>query len=152
MNKKTIFIILLFFLLQHCGYSPIYTNVKNLDFNLNVKNISGNNDINNLIKIYIQQYSNKSGNKNLDLNIKTEYVKSVLSKNKEGKITNFLIKSKIEFELISLEENKNYIFQEETRAASMDDQFEFKKYENTIKRNFVNSAIEQLILKITTTQ
>ena len=116
MNKKTIFIILLFFLLQHCGYSPIYTNVKNLDFNLNVKNISGNNDINNLIKIYIQQYSNKSGNKNLDLNIKTEYVKSVLSKNKEGKITNFLIKSKIEFELISLEENKNYIFQEETRS------------------------------------
>ena len=152
MNKKTIFIILLFFLLQHCGYSPIYTNVKNLDFNLNVKNISGNNDINNLIKIYIQQYSNKSGNKNLDLNIKTEYVKSVLSKNKEGKITNFLIKSKIEFELISLEDNKNYVFQEETRAASMDDQFEFKKYENTIKRNFVNSAIEQLILKITTTQ
>ncbi len=152
MNKKTIFIILLFFLLQHCGYSPIYTNVKNLDFNLNVKNISGNNDINNLIKIYIQQYSNKSDNKNLDLNIKTEYVKSVLSKNKEGKITNFLIKSKIEFELISLEDNKNYVFQEETRAASMDDQFEFKKYENTIKRNFVNSAIEQLILKITTTQ
>ena len=44
MNKKTLFIILLFFLLQNCGYTPIYKNIKNLDYNLNIVNISGNND------------------------------------------------------------------------------------------------------------
>ena len=124
MNKKTLFIILLFFLLQNCGYTPIYKNIKNLDYNLNIVNISGNNDINNLITTYIQRYSSKSDNENINLNIKTEYVKNVLSKNKEGKII----------------------------AANSDNQFEFKKYENTIKSNFVDSAMEQLILKIASTE
>ena len=152
MNKKTLFIILLFFLLQNCGYTPIYKNIKNLDYNLNIVNISGNNDINNMITTYIQRYSNQSDAKNLNLNINTEYVKNVLSKNKEGKITNYLIKSRIEFILVGSEDIKNFVFEDEIIAANSDNQFEFKKYENTIKRNFVNSAIEQLILKITTTQ
>ena len=152
MNKKTVFIILLFFLLQNCGYTPIYKNVKNLDYKLNIVNISGNYDINNLITTYIQRYSNQSNAKNLNLNIKTEYVKNVLSKNKEGKITNYLIKSKIEFILVNSENIKNFVFEDEIRAANNDNQFEFKKYENTIKSNFVNSAMEQLILKISSTE
>jgi len=148
MNKKTVFIILLFFLLQNCGYTPIYKNIKNLDYKLNIVNISGNNDINNLVTTYIQRYSNQSDAKNINLNIKTEYVKNVLSKNKEGKITNYLIKSKIEFVLIDSKNNRNFVFEDEIRAVNSDNQFEFKKYENTIKSNFVNSAMEQLILKI----
>ena len=152
MNKKTVFIILLFFLLQNCGYTPIYKNIKNLDYKLNIVNISGNNGINNLVTTYIQRYSNQSDAKNINLNIKTEYVKNVLSKNKEGKITNYLIKSKIEFILIDSKNNRNFVFEDEIRAVNSDNQFEFKKYENTIKSNFVNSAMEQLILKISSTE
>jgi len=152
MNKKTVFIILLFFLLQNCGYTPIYKNIKNLDYKLNIVNISGNNDINNLVTTYIQRYSNQSNAKDINLNIKTEYVKNVLSKNKEGKITNYLIKSKIEFVLLDSKNNKNFVFEDEIRAVNSDNQFEFKKYENTIKSNFVNSAMEQLILKISSTE
>ena len=75
-----------------------------------------------------------------------------MSKNKEGKITNYLIKSKIEFILVDSENIKNFVFEDEIRAANSDNQFEFKKYENTIKSNFVNSAMEQLILKISSTE
>ncbi len=152
MNKKTVFIILLFFLLQNCGYTPIYKNIKNLDYNLNIVNISGNNDINNLLTTYIQRYSDKSDDENINLNIKTEYVKNVLSKNKEGKITNYLIKSRIEFVIKGLKNDKNFVFEDEIKAANNDNQFEFRKYENTIKSNFVNSAMEQLILKISSTE
>ena len=56
MNKKTVVIILLFFLLQSCGYTPIYKNIKNLDYNFRILNITGNNDINNLLTTYIQRY------------------------------------------------------------------------------------------------
>ena len=152
MNKKTVFIVLLIFLLQNCGYTPIYKNVKNLDYKLNIVNISGNNDLNNLLKTYIQRYSNQSDDKSLNLNIKTDYVKKVLSKNKEGKITNYLIKLRIEFELTDIKNNNNFVFEEETRTENIDNQFEFSKYENTIKSNFVNSAIEQFILKISSTE
>ena len=152
MNKKAIFIILLFFLLQNCGYTPIYKNIKNIDYKLNIVNISGNNDINNLLTTYVQRYSNQSDNKSLNLDIKTEYVKNVLSKNKEGKITNYLIKSRIEFVIKGLKNDKNFVFEDEIKAANNDNQFEFRKYENTIKSNFVNSAMEQLILKISSTE
>ena len=152
MSKKAVFIVLLFFLFQNCGYTPIYKNVKNINYKLNIVNISGNNDINDLLTTYIQRYSNQSDNKNLNLDIQTEYVKNVLSKNKEGKITNYLIKSRIEFVLINSKNNKNFVFEDEIRAANIDNQFEFKKYENTIKSNFVNSAMEQLILKISSTE
>ena len=148
MFKKNLIIILLFFLFQHCGYSPVYTNVKSLDYKFNVINVSGDNDINNMLKTYIQRYSNISDKKSLNLNIKTDYVKNVLSKNKEGKITNYLIKSRIEFILVDSENIKNFVFEDEIIAANSDNQFEFKKYENTIKSNFVDSAMEQLILKI----
>ena len=152
MNKKAIFIILLFFLLQNCGYTPIYKNIKNIDYKLNIVNISGNNDINNLLTTYVQRYSNQSDNKSLNLDIKTEYVKNVLSKNKEGKITNYLIKSRVEFVITSSKIKKNFVFEDEIRAVNNDNQFEFKKYENTIKSNFVNSAMEQFILKISSTE
>ena len=152
MFKKNLIIILLFFLFQHCGYSPVYTNVKSLDYKLNVINVSGDNDINNMLKTYIKRYSNISDKKSLNLNIKTDYVKNVLSKNKEGKITNYLIKSRIEFVIIGSKNKKNFVFEDEIRAANSDNQFEFKKYENTIKSNFVNSAMEQLILKISNTE
>ena len=152
MFKKNLIIILLFFLFQHCGYSPVYTNVKSLDYKLNVINVSGDNDINNMLKTYIKRYSNISDKKSLNLNIKTDYVKNVLSKNKEGKITNYLIKSRIEFELIDSKNNKIFVFDDEIKTQSIDNKFDFMRYENTIKTNFVNSAMEQFILKISSTE
>ena len=67
-------------------------------------------------------------------------------------MTNYLIKSRIEFVIKGLKNDKNFVFEDEIKAANNDNQFEFRKYENTIKSNFVNSAMEQLILKISSTE
>tara|TARA_B100001121_G_scaffold226264_1_gene199489 strand:+ start:105 stop:563 length:459 start_codon:yes stop_codon:yes gene_type:complete len=152
MNKKALFIVILYFFLQSCGYGPIYTDDKNVNLKIDIKNISGDNDINNLVSTQIRKYSNLAAKKSISLNIKSEYTKNVLSKNKEGKITNYLIKSRVEFIIVNSEVGETYVFEEETKAASMDNQFEFKKYENTIKSNFINSAIEQFIMKISSIQ
>tara|TARA_Y100000591_G_C21821061_1_gene693644 strand:+ start:696 stop:1154 length:459 start_codon:yes stop_codon:yes gene_type:complete len=152
MNKKALFIVILYFFLQSCGYGPIYTEDKNVNLKIDIKNISGDNDINNLVSTQIRKYSNLAAKKSISLNIKSEYTKNVLSKNKEGKITNYLIKSRVEFIIVNSEVGETYVFEEETKAASMDNQFEFKKYENTIKSNFINSAIEQFIMKISSIQ
>ena len=105
-----------------------------------------------MVSTQIRKYSNLAAKKSISLNIKSEYTKNVLSKNKEGKITNYLIKSRVEFIIVNSEVGETYVFEEETKAASMDNQFEFKKYENTIKSNFINSAIEQFIMKISSIQ
>ena len=45
--KITSFLILIIFFLNNCGFTPQYAGFKNLDFNIIVKNSSGDRDLNN---------------------------------------------------------------------------------------------------------
>ena len=146
-NKILLSLILLFFL-QSCGYTPIYSNTKKIDFGLNIKSIEGNDEMNNLVSSQIRKYTKTNAEKVFDVNIFTNYEKIIMSKNKKGEATNYLIKTKIEFNLINVDINETFLFQEETKTSSINNKFEFKRYENKILSNFINSKIEQFILKL----
>ncbi len=112
-----------------------------------INEINGDEVMNNIVRSQIKKYENISKEKTTSLNIKTAYSKDILSKNKKGEITNYLIKMEIEFEDIS-SKNKKYNFKEETKTSSMSNKFELKKYENTIINNFISNQLEKFILKI----
>ena len=150
--KKSLLIIILFFFLQHCGYTPIYSNIKKIDYKINVKELNGNFEMNNIVSSEIKRYSNSSSNKIFNLKVTTTYEKNVLTKNKKGEVTNYLIKTGIVFKIINSKDNLQFAYEEETKASNMNDQFEFKKYENTIKSNFIKSKIEELILNLSAVQ
>ena len=152
MKKKYLFIIILFFFIQHCGYTPIYSNIKKIDYKLDIQEINGNFEMNNIVSSQIQKYSNSSSNKIFNLNVTTTYEKNVLTKNKKGEVTNYLIKTGIVFKILNSKDNLQFVYEEETKASNMDDQFEFKKYENTIKKNFIKSKVEELILNLSSAQ
>ena len=137
----------MYFSLSSCGYSPIYSNQSNINFNLKINKITGDDIMNNIVNSQIKKYENISREKNIFINIKKYYLKDILSKNKKGEVTNYLIKMEIEFEKID-GENKIYTFREEIKTSSMSNKFEFNKYENTIINNFINSQLEKFILKI----
>tara|TARA_B100000963_G_C22512926_1_gene619250 strand:+ start:272 stop:721 length:450 start_codon:yes stop_codon:yes gene_type:complete len=147
MKKKIILLLIVFFSLSSCGYSPIYSKKSEINFNLKINKINGDDVMNNIVRSQIKKYENISGEKNIFINIKTNYLKDILSKNKKGEVTNYLIKMEIEFEKID-SENKIYTFREEIKTSSMSNKFEFNKYENTIINNFINSQLEKFILKI----
>ena len=150
--KKYLLIIILFFFLQHCGYTPIYSNIKKIDYKINVKELNGNFEMNNIVSSEIKRYSNSSSNKIFNLKVTTTYEKNILTKNKKGEVTNYLIKTGIVFKIINSKDNLQFAYEEETKASNMNDQFEFKKYENTIKSNFIKSKIEELILNLSAVQ
>ena len=150
--KKSLLIIILFFFLQHCGYTPIYSNIKKIDYKINVKELNGNFEMNNIVSSEIKRYSNSSSNKIFNLKVTTTYEKNILTKNKKGEVTNYLIKKEIVFKIINSKDNLQFAYEEETKASNMNDQFEFKKYENTIKSNFIKSKIEELILNLSAVQ
>ena len=152
MMKKSLLIIILFFFLQHCGYTPIYSNIKKIDYKINVKELNGNFEMNNIVSSEIKRYSNSSSNKIFNLKVTTTYEKNILTKNKKGEVTNYLIKTGIVFKIINSKDNLQFAYEEETKASNMNDQFEFKKYENTIKSNFIKSKIEELILNLSAVQ
>ena len=151
--KKQIFIfIILFFFLQHCGYSPIYSNVDNIKFNFNVIEIQGDQNMNNIVSSQIQKYSNNSEAKTYDLKIRTQYQKDILTKNKKGEATNFIIKTKIQFKIVNTNKDQVFSFEEEIKSTAIDNQYELKKYENSIQNNFIKSKLDELILNLSINQ
>ena len=148
MKKKIFLFTMLFFFLQHCGYSPIYSNVDYFKFNFNIIEIKGNEDMNNLVSSQIKKYSNNSEAETYDLKIQTQYQKDILTKNKKGEATNFAIKTKIEFKIVNTTKDQTFAFDEEIKSTAIDNQYELKKYENSIQNNFVKSKLDELILNL----
>ena len=148
MVKKIFIILFLFIFLQHCEYKPVYSNIDNLDFNLNIIGIDGDKEMNDLVIANTEKYSNLSSGKIFNIKIKTNYTKEPLVRNKKGEITTFLLNNEIIFEILNDEVNEVYIFTEKLKTKNNNDKFEFKKYEKSIKNNFINSKINELILKL----
>ena len=84
----------------------------------------------------------------INLKISTFYEKNILSKNKKGEATKFLIKKTINFEVTNPEYKKNYSFNNETTINNINDKFELNNYENSIIENFISSKIEEFVLKL----
>tara|TARA_B100000674_G_scaffold478067_1_gene474743 strand:- start:1072 stop:1524 length:453 start_codon:yes stop_codon:yes gene_type:complete len=148
MKQKLLIIITIFFFLQNCGYTPIYSDNQDKKISINIIEIGGNDDMNNIVSRSLKRYSNNSSEKIYDLKISTDFKKIALSKNKKGEITNYLIISKISFEILNDENSRVYNFEDETKIENISNQFELKKYEKSIKTNFINLKIEELILRI----
>ena len=147
MKIKFILTLIVLFSLSSCGYSPIYTNQSEINFNLKINKISGNNVMNNVVRSQIKKYDNNPTKETIFVDIKTNYSKDILSKNKKGEVTNYLIKMEIEIEKTGSQSQK-YNFEEKTKTSSMSNKFELKKYEDTIINNFINSQLEKFVFKI----
>ena len=148
MKTKFVLTLIVLFSLSSCGYSPIYTNQSEINFNLKINKLSGNNVMNNVVRSQIKKYDNTSTKETIFVDIKTNYSKEILSKNKKGEVTNYLIKMEIEIEKTGSQSQK-YNFEEKTKTSSMSNKFELKKYEDTIINNFINSQLEKFVFKIT---
>lgn len=147
MNKKFTYLIIFFLFLQGCGYSPIYSVQNKTSFKFNIVEINGSNKINDKFNIQIKRFSNNTSNNVIDLKIFTFYEKNILTKNKKGEATKFIIKKIIDFEIMNSKNKKNYSFNSETVVDNISDKFELNNYENSIIENFISSSIEKLILK-----
>ena len=149
MKKKVIFLILFLFL-QNCGYSPILSEYKDQKINFNIVKITGNDELNNIVKLKMKKFSNNPNSKTINLKIITNFNKNILSKNKKGEATSYSLFNYLEFEIIDPIKPQIFSFQENTKTTKIDNEFELKRYENTIKTNFVINKIDELIFNLTT--
>ena len=143
-------IILIFFLLflYSCGYTSVYKNQKSQDFQINIIEMTGDIEINNLIKNELKFYSNRNSKNKYDISINSEYQKIIISKNSAGVATDYKISvyTKISINL----NNKNNIlnFSENINIKSNSNSFEQNNYERNIKKNFASSIKDKFIIKI----
>ncbi len=112
MFKKIFILIFISLLLNHCGFTPLYSNKTNNNFSIVDLNMKGNRIINNYIKTNLYHLLNSNNEKQFKINVETKYNKVVLSKDKKAKITEYELTSTSIFEVSSndkfIKKNNNY--------------------------------------------
>ena len=145
---RNIILICCLVFLSSCGYTSIYKNQKTQDFQINIIQMTGDKELNNLIKNEIGLYSNLSSNMKYDISIESKYQKIIISKNSSGVATDFKILANAKIKVNRNNETKNLEFNEKINIKNNSNSFEQKKYERNIKRNFASSIREKIFIKI----
>ena len=146
--KKIIFNIFIVFFLSNCGFSPIYLQEKNLNYNVEIGNVEGDRLINGIIVSQLNRDNNDASINKINININTEYKKTINSKNATGAAASYEL---ISITLIDITKNNITERLEITKKFIMDkndNSFDQDNYEKTIKETFASSIVEQLRYKI----
>lgn len=106
MEKKKLTLLFLIFFLTSCGFSPIYLQNKDANFSIEAVNFNGDRELNNFLKIKLNQYKKKDSNKKIFIDAKSNYNKIILSKDGMGKITNYQLEAEVVFTVKSTKKNK----------------------------------------------
>ena len=144
---KKIILIFLIFLLNSCGYTPIYSskdsNYKIINFQKNI-----NNNLTNYIQNTINAFSNDDANKSL--NIKFEFEEEVITVLKDSKGDPSKSRLNITVNLSVLDTNQNLIasnvFSENFEYNIDDNKFNLKQYEKNIKFNLVEQITQEILV------
>ena len=145
---KSVNLIIIFFLLISCGYSPIYKDLSNINFSININEISGNRKINNEIKSKLINYKSNNAEKNYSVDISTEYQKNIIAKDTTGAATEYKLIIYSTFKVSSINYEKEFNFKESFNMKSISDKLEELDYEENIQSNLVNIITRKLILQL----
>ena len=145
---RNIILIFCLIFLCSCGYTSIYKNQKSQDFQINIIEMVGDNEFNNLFRNELGLYSNTDSNEKYDILVNSKYQKIIVSKNSSGVATDYkiLVNTKINVNLNKA--TKKFEFNESINIKSNSNLFEQNRYERNIKRNFASSIREKFLIKI----
>ena len=146
--KKILFKILILFAFTSCGFTPIYMNNKNVNYNINILEVNGDQEINQFMSSKLRKYSGSNLDRVYELIIVSEFLKTSLAKDSTGRTSDFKLSIKVIMDVIYNDKNQKYIFNESINIKNDTDSFEQRNYEKTIKENFASSTVNKLIIKI----
>ena len=150
--KKIFLLFLILIFTNSCGYSPLYknSNNKNTKFNYEVIDTAGDNEINNYIIKNISRYFDENSKEKIKIQIKSEYNKSGVINNKEGKTTVYELSVNTEFVINKNNKENKINLEEKIKINRLNDTFEQKNYEIKIKKDLsqliVNKFVQRMII------
>ena len=145
---KNIILICFVFFLSSCGYSSIYKNQKSQNFQINIHEMTGDNEFNNLLTNELKLYSNTNSNKKYDISLNSEYQKIIVSKNSSGVATDYKILVNTIINIKLNNKTHDFKFNESINIKNNSNSIEQNKYERNIKKNFASLIRESLLIKM----
>ena len=149
MIKKILIISLIFFGINQCGYSPIFSINQNENLNIKITEITGDEYINNYIKRRLNRYT-ETKNKEIKIKINSKYNKSVITKDKQGNASSFELRLTINFvtEQNGEIDSINFSYTQNINMNSLNNKIEEDRYEKDMKEMLADSIINQAIQRL----
>ena len=146
MIKKLLILILSTIFIFSCGYEPIYSKKKEANFSIEKLSFEGNMEINNSINKRLDKYKDIEAGKKISIKIISSYSKQSQSKNTSGTTTRYNLEASADFIITTENSTSNINIIKDFIMNNLDDEFEEKKYEDTIKGNLSESIVNELLL------
>ena len=151
--KKKIFTFLLFLFLSSCGYEATYS-LKNRSiyaFSISELVLTGDRQINLKIKQLLNPYTNPKieEEKKFILNISSSSEKIITTKDAAGDAVKFKNEITVKVQVLSDGKNvTNLVIIEDFIYDNNSDTFELRTYENQIKNNLAEAAVNKILFKL----
>ena len=145
---KNIILISFLLFIYGCGYSSVYKTQKTKNFQINIIEMSGDNEFNNLIKNELRMYSNENSENKYNISINSTYQKTTISKNSAGVAIDYELSANTNISINFYDEVKILVFEENIKIKNNSNSFDQSVYERNIKKNFASSIREKFIIKI----
>tara|TARA_Y100000816_G_C25876651_1_gene457443 strand:+ start:254 stop:724 length:471 start_codon:yes stop_codon:yes gene_type:complete len=154
MLKKFIFPLFFIFLFYSCGYTPVYLNPSEVNFEISNFEISGNYEINNIVENRLKKYFSNNSKKKYNVNILTNYKKESVAKDATGNTTNFklIIDLNLNYKQIDTsqeKQQKDIFFSEELIIKRNQNNYEQNNYEQIIIKDMTEILTERIVLHLT---
>lgn len=148
MIKNILIIILPIFILSNCGYAPIYKNLENVNFSIDIIEFSGDRSINNKIKSRLKTYTLNEKENKFAISFNSDYRKNIVAKDTTGAATEYKIIIETEFIILSSNEEQQLKLVESFNMQKINDKLEEQDYEESIKNSLTNIIARKLILRL----
>ena len=151
--KKKIFTFLLFLFLSSCGYEATYS-LKNRSiyaFSISELVLSGDRQINLKIKQLLNPYTNPKieEERKFILNISSNSEKIITTKDAAGDAVKFKNEITVKVQVLLDGKNaSNLVIIEDFIYDNNSDKFELRAYENQIKNNLAEAAVNKILFKL----
>ena len=146
MMKKFNYLFLLFLFTVNCGYQPIYTNQKGLNFKLKEVILIGDKKINQKILNFTNLKKNSSDNNALDISIETSQIKNISSKDNSGNpLTYQMSLSSTLIVKINNNLTDQTTFTSSFSYSNKENKFDLREYEKNILEDLIRSNSEKII-------
>ena len=145
---KKILIPIFFLIFTSCGFTPIYNASNDINYNVNLVDVKGDNLINDKITSEILRLANRDAKKVFDIELITNYSKSTIAKDSRGSATNYELSVNAIFNVKYQNKSINFNINEKQNIEKISDMFEQKNYENTLKNNIAISIANKLNIEL----
>ena len=145
--KKLIFVVIALFMLNNCGYTPIYSS-KNNNFYIDVSQ-KNRSKLNSKIENNIKKFSNQNNENIIQLEISSNKKINIISKDKKGDPSRFSMIISLTINILNknnYEINKTKSFTEKFDYNNNSNKFSLKQYEKDIEDNLINKIVERSII------